>query len=102
MCFLAFEGKKEFKVHVLEAMKLLDQAWISVSEKSIQNCFTKVHFASTTKENQETTSEFEINAEGIWCRLQTAGLVPEDVSFNEYVKVMQTWLRARLSQKTAL
>ena len=35
MRLLAFEGKKELKVDVLEAMKLLDLAWNSVSDVSI-------------------------------------------------------------------
>ena len=39
---LAFEEKKDFTVNVLEAMKLLRQAWNSVSEVTIQNCFKKV------------------------------------------------------------
>ena len=44
LCLLAFEEKKDFTVNVLEAMKLLRQAWNSVSEKTIQNCFKKVNF----------------------------------------------------------
>ena len=59
---------------------------VSVSEKFIQNCFTKVHFASASEENQETVSEPKINVEEIRGRLQTADLVPEDVSFNEYME----------------
>ena len=58
MRLLAFEGKKEFKVDVLEAMKLLDLAWNSVTDISIQNCFRKVRFAlSTSEENMETARE---------------------------------------------
>ena len=86
MCLLAFEGKREFKIDVLEAVKLLDQAWISVSEMSIRNCFTKLRFASTSEENQETAIELKNTAEEIRGRLQTAGLVPEDVSLIEYVE----------------
>ena len=58
MCLLAIEGKKEFKVDVLETMKLLGQAWNSVSDTMIQNCFRKVRFSpSTLKENLETANE---------------------------------------------
>jgi len=71
MYHLAFEEKKEFKINVLEANKLLDQAWISVSEKYIQNCFAEVKFASTSQENQETASELKNNTVAIWGRLQT-------------------------------
>ena len=87
MRLLAFEGKKELKVDVLEAMKLLDLAWNSVSDVSIQNCFRKVRFApSTSEENLETASECNNSTEGIWERLQAAGLVSEGFSFNEYVE----------------
>ena len=85
MRLLAF--KKELKVDVLEAMKLLDQAWSSVSEKSIQNCFMKVGFAcSTSKENQQNGSESDNTYEGIWERLQASSLVPEGFNFNEYIE----------------
>ena len=50
MRLLAFEGKKELKVDVLEVLKLLDLAWNSVSDVSIQNCFRKVCFAPSTSE----------------------------------------------------
>jgi len=83
MLLLAFEGKKEFKVDILEAIKLRHQAWIYVSEKSIQNCFAKVHFASTSEENQEITREPE---KGVSGRFQTAVSVPQSVIFNEYVE----------------
>ena len=51
MRLLAFEGKKEFKVDVLKTIKLRDQAWISISQKSIQNYFTKVYFPLASNEN---------------------------------------------------
>ena len=87
MCLLAFEGKKEFKADVLEAMKLLGQAWKSVSDTTIQNCFRKLCFSpSTLEKNLETANESDNNAEGIWERLQVAGLVPEGSNFNEYVE----------------
>ena len=38
---LAFEEKRDFKVDVLEAMRLLRRAWNSVSEVTIQNCFKR-------------------------------------------------------------
>ena len=68
-------------------MKLLDLAWNSVSDVSIQNCFRKVLFAPlTSEENLETASKSNNSTEGIWERLQAAGLVPEGFSFNEYVE----------------
>ena len=38
MRLLAFEEKKDFKVDVLDGMRLLSQAWDSVREATIQNC----------------------------------------------------------------
>ena len=68
-------------------MKLLDQAWSTVSEKSIQNCFMKVGFAcSTSEENHQNGSESDNIYKGIWKRLQASGLVPEGFSFNEYIE----------------
>ena len=50
----------------------------------IQNCFIKVHFAPLTlEENLKNPTEFNNNSEGIWDRLQAAGLVPKDFNFNE-------------------
>ena len=87
MRLLAFEGKKEFKVNVLEAIKLFDLAWNSVTDISIQNCFRKVPFAlSTSEESMEIASESDNSADGIWKRLQAAGLVLEGFNFNEYVE----------------
>ena len=46
----------------------------------------KARFASSkSEESLETVSESDSNAEGIWDRLQAAGLVPEDSILNEYV-----------------
>ena len=87
MCLLTFEGKKEFKADVLEAIKLLGQAWNSVSDTTTQKCFRKVCFSpSTLEKSLETANDSENNAEGIWERLQVAGLVPEGSNFNEYVE----------------
>ena len=65
-------------------MKLLDQAWISVSEKSIKTALLKSIFFNIKK--KKTASKPKNELEGIWGRLQTAGLVPKDVGFNEYVE----------------
>ena len=94
---LAFEEKKDFTVNVLEAMKLLRQAWNSVSGVTIQNRFKKVNFILLEAENKEVeeaedenVEEVESNvsrdAEGIWETLQACGLVPETFDFSEYSK----------------
>ena len=86
MRLFAFEGKKEFKVNVLDAMKLLDQAWNSIFDTSIKNCFTKVCFApSKLEENLETASESNNNTKEIENRLQAACLGSENFNCIEYV-----------------
>ena len=71
----------------MEAVKLLDLAWNSVTDISIQNCLRKVRFAlSTSEESMETASEPDNSADGIWERWQAAGLVLESFNFNEYVE----------------
>ena len=52
MRLLAFEEKKpNCKIDVLESMKLLNQAWDSVSETAIKNCFKKVMFVQPELED---------------------------------------------------
>ena len=87
---LAFEVKKDFTMNVLQAMKLLRQAWNSVSEVTIQNCFKKVNFICLEVEDkgveaeaqdvEEVESNVNKDAEGIWERLQECGLVSETVT----------------------
>ena len=71
----------------MKAIKLLDLAWNSVTDISIQNCFRKVRFAlSTSEESMETASEPDNSADGIWERWQAVRLVLESFNFNEYVE----------------
>ena len=96
LCLLAFEEKKDFTVNVLEAIKLLRQAWNSVSEVTIQNCFKKVNFIllkavdEGVEEAEDKDVEVESNvnrdARGIWERLQACGLVQETFDFSKYSK----------------
>ena len=83
---LAFEEKRDFKVDVLQAMRLLTQAWNSVSEVTIQNCFKKANFVRL--EDEDNIEEMENNGdrdiEGIWERLQACGLIPAACDFTEY------------------
>ena len=76
-------------MNVLEAMKLLRQAWNSVSEVTIQNCFYKVNFICLEAEDEDVEVKSNVNrdAEGIWQRLQACGLVPETFDFSEYSKI---------------
>ena len=77
-------------------MKLLRQAWNSVSEVTIQNCFKKVNFIRLEAEDKgveeaedkdvEVESNVNRDAEGIWDRLQACGLVPETFDFFEFSK----------------
>ena len=56
MHLLAFKEKKNFKIIVLERIRLLSNAWNSVSKATIKNCFKKVNFTQTEYniEEQET------------------------------------------------
>ena len=42
-----FRRKKPCKINILDSLKLLNQAWNSVSETAIKNCFKKVKFFHT-------------------------------------------------------
>ena len=83
---LAFEEKRDFKVDVLEAIRLLRRAWNNVSEVTIQNCFKKANFVRLgDKDNiEETENNGDRDVEGIWERLQACGLIPETYDFTEY------------------
>ena len=83
---LAFEEKRDFKVDVLEAVRLLRRAWNSVSEVTIQNCFKKANFVQLEDEDniEETENNGDRDVEGIWERLQACGLIPETYDFTEY------------------
>ena len=75
---LAFEEKRDFKVNVLEAMRLLRRAWNSVSEVTIQSCFKKANFVRLEDEDniEETENNGDRDVERIWERLQACGLIP--------------------------
>ena len=64
MRLLAFGEKKNFKIDVLEGMRLLCNAWNSASKAAKENCFKKVNFTQPDDnlEEQETedTSDREI------------------------------------------
>ena len=86
MRLLAFEEKRDFKVDVLEAMRLLRRAWNSVSEVTLQNCFKKANFVRLEDEDniEETENNGDKDVEGIWERLQACRLIPETYDFTEY------------------
>ena len=52
MRLLAFEEQSEFKVNLLNALQILKNAWNSVSDKVIQNCFKKVKFMVQGEESE--------------------------------------------------
>ncbi|XP_062622348.1 tigger transposable element-derived protein 4-like [Saccostrea cucullata] len=53
----AIENQTELTISVLDAMRMLNQAWAKVSEKTIQNCFRHANFTSAPEE--EAVSEDE-------------------------------------------
>ena len=86
MRLLAFEEIKNFKIDVLDGMRLLSNIWNSVSEAKIKNCFKNVNFTqpedNLEKQETEDTSDREIV--GIWERLQAGDLIPETYGFIDY------------------
>ena len=86
MCLLAFEEKKNFKIDVLEGMRLLSNAWNSVSEATIKNCFKKVYFTQPEDniEEQETDNTSNREIVGIWERLQAGGLISKTYGLTNY------------------
>ena len=85
---LAFEEKKICKINILDSLKLLNQAWNSVSKTAIKNCFKKVKFFNPELEDdlEETESNVNEDTEGIWERLQAGGLIPKTFTFSEYAE----------------
>ena len=86
MRLLAFEEKKNFKIDVLEGMRLLSNAWNSVLKATIKNCCKKVNFTQPEDnlEEQETEDTTDRKIVGKWERLQAGGLSPETYGFTDY------------------
>ena len=83
MRLLAFEEQSEFKVNLLNVLQILENAWNSVSDKVIQNCFKKVKFMVQGEESEVDGINYDEAGE-IWKRLQTLCLVSPTVGFGEY------------------
>ena len=83
MRLLAFEEQSEFKVNLLNALQILENAWNSVSDNVIQNCFKKVKFMVQGEESEVDGIDYDEAGE-TWKRLQTLCLVSPTVGFGEY------------------
>lgn len=61
----AIDKKKEFTLSILDAMRLMQQAWESVQPRTISNCFRHANFhrAESEIEASETTSDPADDAE---------------------------------------
>ena len=70
MGLLAFEEQSEFKVNLLNALQILENAWNSVSDKVIQNSFKKVKFMVQGEESEVDGIDYDEAGE-TWKRLQT-------------------------------
>ena len=101
---LAFEEKRDFKVNVLEAMRLLRRAWNSVFEVTIQNCFKKANFVRLEDEDniEETENNGDRDVEGIWERLQACGLIPETYDFKNSESNANIITRETVSESSIL
>ena len=83
---LPFEEKNSCKINILDLLKLLSQAWNSVSETKVRNCFRKVKFFHYKLEDdfEATESNVDGDSEGIWEKLQAGGLTLEIFNFSQY------------------
>ena len=83
-----FRRKKPCKINILDSLKLLNQAWNSVSETAIKNCFKKVKFFHSKLEDdlEETESNVNEDTEGIWESIEARCLIPKTFTFSEYAE----------------
>ena len=67
-------------------MRLLNNAWNSVSEVAIKCCFKKVNFTQPEESIEEQETEDTNNREivKIWERLQAGGLIPKRYGFTNH------------------
>ena len=67
-------------------MRLLNNAWNSVSEVAIKCCFKKVNFTQPEESIKEQETEDTNNREivKIWERLQAGGLIPKRYGFTNH------------------
>ena len=90
----AIEKKKEMeKITVLDAMYYLQQAWQSVNETTIANCYTKAGFKTTddssTDPSTDLTDSTHLNDldDDPLDELPLARLVGANITMNDYVSV---------------
>ena len=83
-----FRRKKPCKINILDSLKLLNQAWNSVSKTAIKNCFKKVKFFHSELEDdlEETESNVNEDTEGIWESIEAGCLIPKTFTFSEYAE----------------
>ena len=79
-----FRRKKPCKINILDSLKLLNQAWNSVSKTAIKNCFKKVKFFHS--ELEETESNVNEDTEGIWESIDARCLIPKTFTFSKYAE----------------
>ena len=76
------------KISVLDALRVLQDAWCQVTSTTIQNCFHHCRFSDdTTSSDMETIDEENENAEvfSIFADLQDRSCIPEEMDPEEYL-----------------
>ena len=84
----AIDKKTEFSLTVLDAMRLLKQAWDNVEPKTIQNCFQHANFyhnRPTNAETKQVSDEDDPEDDIPLSRLSQLGITA--TSFQEYASV---------------
>ena len=97
---LAFEEKIDFNINVLERMRLLSQAWDSVSEAKIKTCFKKANFTRCIDSAEEQENDAE---EDVWERLKALGLIPATGDVTKHFKSDKELLkRETITEKSSI
>ena len=79
---------EDMKISVLDALRILQDAWCQVTSTTIQNCFHHCGFSDdTTSSDMETIDEENENAEvfSVFADLQDRSCIPEEMDPEEYL-----------------
>ena len=85
----SIDEKKEFSLSILDAMRLMQQAWESVQPRTISNCFRHANFHRPESETEasETTSDADDDAEDDIPLARLAQLGLTTTTMEEYMMV---------------
>lgn len=85
----AIDANISFTFNLLNALQMLQQAWVEVKVETIKNCFKKAHFI----ENEEIHEVPEDDAIGdeelnvLWQYLKSKDTLDDNISLNDYMTI---------------